>query len=65
MKRYGLVLAALLTLVLTAWAVCAATAHRHSGRRKAARGSETALLTAVWQYHHTQSRHWRNCLLAP
>jgi hypothetical protein len=61
MKWYGLLLTTLASTVLSAWSLHGAD--WFSRATPIAQASEGAALSAAWQYHHSQSRHWRNCLL--
>jgi hypothetical protein len=59
-KRYGLFLTALAALALGTWSLHGA---RVSGPPRAAHPSASGTMSAAWDYHHSQARHWRNCLL--
>jgi hypothetical protein len=61
MKRYGLILTTLASMVVSGWSLHGAGWFS----RPAAAASPTpeSIKTAAWHYHASQSRHWRNCLL--
>jgi hypothetical protein len=66
MKRCGLLVTTLASLVLTAGAV------HHAGwlgrlrpATRSARRHDDAVTAAAWHYFQGGPRHWRNCLLNP
>jgi hypothetical protein len=61
MKRYGLLLTTLASMVLSAWSLCGAG--WFSDPTQPTPSPEATTLSAAWHYHHSQARHWRNCLL--
>ncbi len=61
MKKYGLLLTTLASMVLSAWSLHAAGWFSHPVQRTSS--SDESTLSAAWHYHHSQARHWRNCLL--
>lgn len=60
MKRYGLLLATALVLTM---AVCALRGAGWLGSPRKARETDKSSLSAAWEYHHLQARHWRSLML--
>jgi hypothetical protein len=61
MKKWGVVLVALGSLAVTAWALAASA--WGGSTPAAAPATEASTRSAAWQYHQGHARHWRNCLL--
>jgi hypothetical protein len=62
MKRWGLLLTTLASLVVTACVL-----YGTGWGRRSAHAVPTAdgVTTAAWHYFHSGPRHWRNCMLHP
>jgi hypothetical protein len=63
MKRFGLLAATLLSLLLTLWVLHRSAWFSRPIRTTAAEDADPGILSAAWDYHHRSCRHWRNCML--
>jgi hypothetical protein len=63
MKRFGLLVATLLSLLLTLWVLHRSDWFSRPVRTTSVEATDETTRSAAWEYHHRPCRHWRNCML--